>query len=124
MYLSPADNSAGPAWRRPHAEYTKDCFLPIFRYHDDVVSAILPDMIFIVSFLHCNFLIRVALAGPQWEKPHASSCMNQRRNGRAFRGGGLPIEVSGQVAPPTAAPERFAPYHGHPSSNDDYHPGL
>src|SRR5215510_6317193 len=37
------------------AERTKDCFLPIFRYDDDVVSAILPDMALIVPFAHCGF---------------------------------------------------------------------
>src|SRR5262245_3118720 len=37
------------------AERPKDCFLPIFRYDDDVVSAIPPDMALIVPFAHCGF---------------------------------------------------------------------
>src|SRR5262249_61873537 len=36
-------------------ERTKDCFLPIFRYDDDVVSAIPPDMALILPFAHCGF---------------------------------------------------------------------
>src|SRR5919109_1775838 len=37
------------------AERAKDCFLPIFRYDDDVVSAIPPDMALVVPFAHCGF---------------------------------------------------------------------
>src|SRR5215470_19654606 len=36
-------------------ECTKDCFLPIFRYDDDVVSAIPPDMALVLPFAHCGF---------------------------------------------------------------------
>jgi hypothetical protein len=32
------------------AERPKDCFLPIFRYDDDVVSAIPPDMVWFVLY--------------------------------------------------------------------------
>src|SRR6266566_2211215 len=37
------------------AERAKDCFLPIFRYDDDVVSAIPPDMALVVPFSHGGF---------------------------------------------------------------------
>ena len=37
------------------AERPKDCFLPLFRYDDDVVSAIPPDMALVVPFAHCGF---------------------------------------------------------------------
>jgi hypothetical protein len=36
-------------------ERTKDCFLPIFRYDDDVVSAIPPDMALVLPFAHGGF---------------------------------------------------------------------
>src|SRR5207244_1684371 len=38
-----------------YRDTTKDCFLPIFRYDDDVVSAIPPDMALVVPFSHCGF---------------------------------------------------------------------
>src|SRR5206468_8555044 len=37
------------------AERAKDCFLPIFRYDDNVVSAIPPDMALVLPFSHCGF---------------------------------------------------------------------
>ena len=37
------------------AERAKDCFLPILRYDDNMVSAILPDMALVVPFSHCGF---------------------------------------------------------------------
>jgi len=37
------------------AERAKDCFLPLLRYDDDVVSAIPPDMALVVPFSHCGF---------------------------------------------------------------------
>src|SRR5262249_17454159 len=37
------------------AERAKDGFLPIFRYDDNVVSAIPPDMALVVPFAHCGF---------------------------------------------------------------------
>ena len=37
------------------AECAKDCFLSLFRYDDDVVSAIPPDMALVVPFSPCGF---------------------------------------------------------------------
>src|SRR5262245_31286706 len=37
------------------AERTQDCFLPIFRYDDDVVSAIPPNMAVVVPCAHGGF---------------------------------------------------------------------
>ena len=37
------------------AERAKDCFLPIFRYDADVVSAIPPDRALVVLCAHCGF---------------------------------------------------------------------
>src|SRR5712691_874200 len=37
------------------AERAKDCFLPLLRYDDDVVSAIPPDMALVLPFSHCGF---------------------------------------------------------------------
>jgi hypothetical protein len=37
------------------AERAKDCFLPLLRYDDDVVSARPPDMALVLPFAHCGF---------------------------------------------------------------------
>jgi hypothetical protein len=36
-------------------ERAKDCFLPLLRYDDDVVSAIPPDMAWVLPVSHCGF---------------------------------------------------------------------
>jgi hypothetical protein len=37
------------------AERAQDCFLPLLRYDDDVVSAIPPDIALVVPCAHCGF---------------------------------------------------------------------
>src|SRR5205085_11896976 len=64
------------------AECAKDCFLPILRYDDNVVSAIPPDMAVVVPFSHDGVSPSHSLGGSMVGET-ISLIPNQRWNGRA-----------------------------------------